>query len=86
MEIRHFVECFGKVVQKAKRDVAREYCKLIHFMREMVLKIGAYGPVEHADEEAVYKMIVDPMCTAWCRAMHGAKMGNLKNIQRIEKK
>ena len=57
VEIRHFVECFGKVVCKAKRDVAREYRKLIHFMREMVLKIGAYGPVEHADEEHVRRGI-----------------------------
>ena len=67
------MECFGKVVCKAKGDVAREYRKLIHFMREMVLKIGAYGPVRHAYEEAVYRMIVDPTCMAWHRAMHGAK-------------
>ena len=86
VEIRHFVECFGKVVCKAKRDVAHEYRKLIHFMREMVVKIGAYGPVEHVDEEAVYKTIVDPTCMVWCRAMHGVKTGNSKDIQRIEKK
>ena len=52
----------------------------------MVLKIGSYGPVEHADEEAVYKMIVDPTCTAWHRALHGAKTGNSKDIQRIEER
>ena len=86
VEIRRFVECFRKVVCKAKRDVAWEYRKMIHFMREMVLKIGAYGPVEHADEEAVYKTIVDPTCTAWRRAMHGAKTGNSKDIQRVEEK
>ena len=80
------MECFGKVVRKAKRDVAREYRKLIHFMREMVLKIGAYGPVEHTHDEAVYRTIVDPTCTAWCRAMHGAKTGNSKDIQRVEEK
>ena len=84
VEIRRFVECFGKVVQKAKGDVAREYRKLIHFMHEMVLKIGAYGPVEH--EEAVFKTILDPRCTAWHRAMHGAKIGNSNDIQRIEEK
>ena len=55
-------------------------------MREMVLKRGAYGPVEHADGEAVFKMILDPTCMAWHQAMHGAKMGNLKDIQRIEEK
>ena len=86
VEIRRFVECFGKVVRKAKKDVAHEYRKLIHFMHEMVLKINAYGPVEHADEEAVYKMLVDPTCTAWHRAMHGAKTGNSKDIQQIEEK
>ena len=86
VEIRHFVECFRKVVCKAKRDVAREYRKLIHFMCEMVLKIGAYGPVEHVDEEAVYRTIVDPTCTAWRRVMHGAKTGNSKDIQRVEEK
>ena len=80
------MECFGKVVRKVKRDVAREYRKLIHFMREMVLKIGAYGLVEHADEEAVYQTIVDPTCTAWRRVMHGAKTGNSKDIQRVEEK
>ena len=86
VEIRRFVACFGKVVRKAKGDVAHKYRKLIHFMREMVMKINAYGPVEHVDEEAVYKMIIDPTCMAWCRAMHGAKTGNSKAIQRIEEK
>ena len=86
VEIRRFMECFGKVVRKAKRDVVWEYRKLIHFMCEMVLKIGAYGPVEHVDQEAVYKNIVDPTCTAWCRVMHGVKTRNSKDIQRVEEK
>ena len=64
VEICRFVNCFAKVVRKAKTDIAREYRKLIHYMREMVLKIGCYGPIEHADEEAVLKSIVDPTCTA----------------------
>ena len=84
MEIRRFVSCFAKMVQKAKTDIAREYRKLIHFMREMVLKIGCYRLIEHADEEAVFKTIVDLTCTAWPRAMHGAKTGNAKDLQRIE--
>ena len=84
VEIRRFVSCFAKVVRKAKTDIAREYRKLIHYMREMVLKIGCYGLIEHADEEAVFKTIVDPTCTAWRRAMHGAKTGNAKDLQRIE--
>ena len=84
VEIHHFVSCFAKVVRKAKTDIARQYRKLIHYMREMVLKIGCYGPIEHADEEAVFKTIVDPACTAWRRALHGVKTGNAKDLQRIE--
>ena len=86
VEIRRFVNSFGQVVCKAKGNVGREYRKLIHYLREMALKINAYGPIEYADEEAVYKTIVDPTCTAWCRAMHGVKTGNSKDIQRIEEK
>ena len=86
VEIRQFVSCFGKVVRKSKVDIPREYRKLIHFMCEMVLKIGSYGPMEHADEEAVFKMIVDPTCMAWRRALHGAKTGSSKDLQRIEEK
>ena len=52
----------------------------------MVLKIGSYGPLEHADEEAVFRTIVDPTCTAWKRALHSAKTGNSKDLQRIEEK
>ena len=84
VEICRFVSCFAKVVRKAKTDVAKEYRKLIHYMQEMVLRTGCYGPIEHADEEAVFKTIVDPSCTAWRRAMHGAKTGNSKDLQRIK--
>ena len=82
--IRRFVSCFTKVLWKAKTDISREYRKLIHYMREMVLKIGCYRSIEHADEEAVFKTIIDPTCTAWQRAMHGAKTGNANDLQQIE--
>ena len=78
--------CFRKVVHKSKVDVTREYRKLIHFMHEMVLKLGSYGPMEHTDEEAVFRTIVDPTCTVWRRALHGAKIGNSKDLQRIEER
>ena len=29
---------------------------------------------------------MDPTCTAWRRALHGAKMGNYKDLQRIEER
>ena len=75
-----------KHVHAINLDVGCEYRKLIHFMWEMGLKIGSYCPMEHADEEAVFRTIVDPTCTAWRRALHSAKTGNAKDIQRIEEK
>ena len=86
VEIRQFVSCFRKVVRKSKVDVPREYRKLIHFMREMVLKIRSYSPVEHVDKEAVFRTIVDPTCTVWRRALHGTKTGNSKDLQRIKER
>ena len=53
-------------------------------MKAMVLKIGAYGLVEHADVDAVFKTIIDPTCTMWRRALHGAKTGNSKDLVQIE--
>ena len=76
----------GRSYEKLNEMLPVRYRKLIHFMWEMVLKIGAYGLVEHVDEEAVYRTIVDPTCTGWHCAMHGAKTGNSKDIQRIEEK
>ena len=81
VEICHFVSCFAKVVWKAKTDIVREYRKLIHYMWEMVLKIGCYRLIEHADEEAIFKTIVDPSCTAWRRIMHRGKTGNSEDLQ-----
>ena len=42
--------------------------------------------MEHADKEAVFRIIVDLTCMAWRRALHGAKTGNSKDLQRIEEK
>ena len=86
IEVHRFVTCFGKVVRKAKVDMAWEYRRLIHYMKEMVLKTGSYRPIEHADEEVVFRMIVDPTCMAWHRFLHHAKTGNSKDIQRIEER
>ena len=40
--------------------------------------------IEHADEETIFKTIIDPSCTAWRSAMHRAKTGNSKDLQQIE--
>ena len=86
IKIRWFVDCFSKVVRKTKVDVAKEYRKLIHFMKRMVLKIGSYGPIAYAGEEAVFKMMVYPTCTAWGRCLHRKKTGKSKDLQQIEER
>ena len=52
----------------------------------MIEKLGAYSPIEAADTEAVFEMVVDPQCVAWRRAQHGTKTGNSKEILWVEEK
>ena len=80
IEIRCYVHGFMKTVRKGKSDIGKEYKKLIHFMKAMVLKIGAYGLVEHTDVDAVFDTIIDPTCTMWKRVLHGAKTRSLKEL------
>ena len=60
-----YMEAFSKIVRRVKDDVAREYKKLIKFMKLMVENLGTYSPIEAVDMEAVFDMIVDPQCIAW---------------------
>ena len=52
----------------------------------MIEKLGAYSPIEAADMDTVFEMVVDPQCVAWRRAQHGTKTGNSKEILRVEEK
>ena len=81
-----YMEAFAKIVRRGKDDVAREYKMLIKFVKLMVEKLGAYSPIEAADTDAVFDMIVDPQCIAWRRAQHGTKTGNSKEILCVEEK
>ena len=60
--------------------MAREYKKLIKFVKLMIEELVVYSPIEAADTDAVFDTIVDPQCIAWRRALHGTKMGNSKEI------
>ena len=60
-----YMEAFTKIVWRGKEDVAREYKKLIKFVKLMIEKLGAYSPIEAADTDAVFDTIVDPQCIAW---------------------
>ena len=81
-----YMETFSKIVRRGKEDVAREYKKLIKFVKLMIEKLGAYSPFEAADTEAVFEMMMDPQCVAWRRAQHGTKTGNSREILPVEEK
>ena len=59
---------------------------MIKFVKLMIEKLGSYSPIEAADAEAVFEMVVDPQCVAWQRTQHGTKTGNSKEILRVEEK
>ena len=86
VSMNRYMEAFSKIVRRGKEDVAREYKKLIKFVKLMIEKLGAYSPIEAADVEAVFETVVDPQCVAWRRAQHGTKTGNSKEILRVEEK
>ena len=81
-----YMEAFLKIVRRGKEEVAREYKKLIKFVKLMIEKLGAYSPIEAVDTEAVFKMVVDPQCVAWWSAQHDTKTGNSREILRVEEK
>ena len=66
--------------------MAREYKKLIKFVKLMIEKLGVYSPIKAADTDAVFETVVDPQCVAWRRAQHGTKTGNSKEILQVEEK
>ena len=84
--MNRYMEAFSKIVRRGKEDVAREYKKLIKFVKLMIEKLGAYSPIKAADTEAVFETVVDPQCVAWQRAQHGMKTGNSREILRVEEK
>ena len=63
--MNRYMEAFTKIVQWGKGDVLKQYKKLIHFIKLMIEKHGAYSLIETADVEAVYDTVVDPQCIAW---------------------
>ena len=47
--MNRYMEAFSKIVRRGKEDVAREYKKLIKFVKLMIEKLGAYLSIEAAD-------------------------------------
>ena len=75
VEMQRYMDAFERIVRRGKTDVPREYKKVIHFVKLMIDKLGAYSLIDAADIDKVYGTIVNPQCVAWRRALHGTKTG-----------
>ena len=74
-----------RVVKRGK-EMEKYYRQFVSVLKDAIIQMGSWGPIEGADMEAVVKTIVDINCTAWRKAMQGVKMGNSKTIMKIEEK
>ena len=64
----------------------RSYTKFIELLRDGIMKMETYLPIEYADVKQVMKMIVDPTCIAWRKKLKGVKTGNCRTIMKAEEK
>ena len=71
---------------KGGKEMEKHYRQFVSVLKDAIIQMGSWGPIEGADIEAVIKTIVDLNCTAWRKAMQGVKMGNSKTIMKIEEK
>ena len=72
---------------KADGGVAEcSYRKFMELLRDGIMKMETYSPIEGADVKQVMKTIVDPTCCAWRKKMKGVKTGNCRTIMKAEEK
>ena len=62
------------------------YKTFVNNLKDGIVQVGSYAPIEAADVEGVMKTVVDPSCTAWKKSMQGVKTGDSKSIMRTEEK
>ena len=68
------------------KDMDVHYKTFVTVLKDAIIKMGSYAPIEGADIDAVIKTVVDTNCTAWKKAMKGVKTRNSKAILKIEEK
>ena len=64
----------------------QSYTKFIELLRDGIMKMETYSPIEYADVKQVMKTIVDPTCIAWHKKLKGVKTGNCRTIMKAEEK
>ena len=83
--VRGELEELQHAVRRGK-EMDVHYKTFVTILKDAIVKMGSYVPIEGADVDAVIKMVVDVNCTTWKKAMKGVKMGNSKMILKIEEK
>ena len=68
------------------KDMEEHYKAFVVNLKDGIVQVGLYAPIEAADVEGVMKTVVDPSCMAWKKAMQGVKTGDSKSIMKTEEK
>ena len=79
------LEEFQRAVHRGK-NMDKHYRMFVSILKDAMVKMGSWGPIEGADVEAVVKTVIDVNCTARKKAMQGTKTSNSKTIMKIEEK
>ena len=71
---------------KRGKEMAKHYRQFVAVLKDAIIQMGSWGPMEGGDVDEVVKAVVDTNCTAWKKAMLGVKTGDSKTIMEIEEK
>ena len=74
-----------RAVRRGK-EMAKHYRQFVSVLKDAIIQMGSWGPMEGGDVDEVVKAVVDTNCTAWKKAMLGVKTGDSKAIMEIEEK
>ena len=87
--VRWIRDNLGELEEAAKVGggcAQQSYTKFIELLRDGIMKMETYSPIEYADVKQVMKTIVDPTCIAWHKKLKGVKTGNCRTIMKVEEK
>ena len=79
VELEEAAKCGGGVAK-------RSYEKFLEMLRDGIMQMETYSPIEYSDVKEVMKTIVDPTCVAWRKKLKGVKTGNCRTIMKAEEK
>ena len=84
--IRDNLDELERAVKVGGGVAEHSYAKFIELLRDGIMKMETYSPIEGSDVKQVIKTIVDPTCCAWRKKMKGVNTGNCRTIMKAEEK